>query len=88
MNEQLGAVIVIYFQYDFFRVVDIDIKIYKLQIKMINQMSSISSFLLLSLKSEDFISAYLFINLQHFGVMIILQCKPHWKHSNWSVVNS
>lgn len=59
MNEQLGAVIVIYFQYEFFRVVDIDIKIYKLQIKMINQMSSISSFLLLSLKSEDFISAYL-----------------------------
>lgn len=36
MNEQLGAVIVIYFQYEFFRVVDIDIKIYKLQIKMIN----------------------------------------------------
>lgn len=59
MNEQLGAVIVIYFQYEYFRVVDIDIKIYKLQIKMINQMSSISSFLLLSLKSEDSISKFL-----------------------------
>lgn len=47
MNEQLGAVIVIYFQYEYFRVAHLTIKIHKLQVKMINQMSSISSFLLL-----------------------------------------
>lgn len=33
MNEQLDAVIVIYFQYEYFRVAHITIKIHKLQIK-------------------------------------------------------
>lgn len=71
MNEQLGAVIAIYFQYEYFRVVDIGIKIYKLQIKMINQLSPISSFLLLSLKSKDFISKCL-------PIMNIYKWRTYW----------
>lgn len=86
-----GAVIVIYFQYEYFRIGDIDIKIYKLYTKMINVIHI--NFLPLWLESEDFISKCLpIMNIYkwraYIGSMIILQYKPDWKHSNWSAVNS
>lgn len=43
--EQFGAVIVICSQYEYFRGVDIDMRLYKLHTQMINQMSCRSIFL-------------------------------------------